>query len=388
MNRRVSLLAVALFAVFTGASMSAGGASASTAASEATAIAAPRANLSAVRVRLQLVASGLTDPIAIAWRALGGRMYVAEQDGHVRIVDGGRVVATALTLAVSTGGEQGLLGLAFSRDGTKMYVNYTDPAGDSHVVEYTMSGTTAVSPRQLLFQDQPYANHNGGQVTIGADNMLYIGFGDGGSGGDPQGNGQNLNTWLGKILRIDPRPRSGHAYRIPLGNPFPHTAGVRPEIWMYGLRNPWRFSLDRATADIWIGDVGQDHFEEIDYARQGHSGINSGWARREGKHPFQGGTRPPGAHDPLVERSHVSGDCAIVGGYVYRGKAIGALRGAYVYGDFCTGVLRAVVQSSGTVTQSAPLRLNVPALSTFAEGPGGELRAVSHNGNIYSIVPA
>jgi glucose/arabinose dehydrogenase len=389
MNRRLLLSLVALVALVVtvaGLSTAAGAGSAHTDTS-GRAVAAPKANLPAARVRLRLEASGLTDPIAIAWRAgdSSRRMYVAEQDGHVRIVDNGRIAGTALTLTVSHGSEQGLLGLTFSHDGKKMYVDYTDPAGDTHVVEYTMSGAQAVSPRQLLFQDQPFDNHNGGQVTLAADNMLYIGFGDGGSGGDPQGNAQNRNTFLGKILRIDPRPLNGSPYRIPPGNPFVGQAGVKQAIWMYGLRNPWRFSLDRATGDMWIGDVGQEHFEEIDYTRHDRAGINFGWNLREGAHPYNGGTAPPGAHGPLLERSHATGDCAIVGGYVYRGTVIGALRGAYVYGDFCTGKLFAAVQSNGTVTQRRDLGLNVPQLSTFAQGPKGELHAASHGGNIYVI---
>jgi glucose/arabinose dehydrogenase len=391
MHRRLSIPVVALIVAGAGMSTGTGAGSATTDGPTrvARAVAAPRANLPAARVRLKLEASGLNHPIAIAWRAGDSyrRMYVAEQDGHVRIVDYGRVAGTSLTLAVSHGGEQGLLGLSFSHDGKKMYVNYTDPAGDTRVVEYTMSGARAVSPRQLLFVDQPFANHNGGQVTLAADNLLYIGSGDGGSSGDPQGNAQNLNSLLGKILRIDPRPLNGLPYRIPPGNPFAGQAGRKWEIFMYGLRNPWRFSLDRATGDMWIGDVGQEHFEEIDYTRHDRSGINFGWNFREGAHPYLGRARPPGARDPLLERSHVTGDCAIVGGYVYRGTVIGALRGAYLYGDFCTGKILAAVQSSGTVTQRRDLGLNVPQLSTFAQGPKGELRAASHNGNIYLIVP-
>jgi glucose/arabinose dehydrogenase len=383
----VTLVAVLLTAIVCTSALAGADSQPSSPAVERSANAAPRANLAAARVRLKLEASGLVDPIAIAWRAGDPRMYVAEQGGHVRIVDHGRVTGTSLTLAVSHGNEQGLLGLSFAHDGSKMYVNYTDVNGDSRVVEYTMNGARAVSPRQLLFQPQPYANHNGGQVTLAADNLLYIGFGDGGSGGDPQGNAQNKNTWLGKILRIDPRPRSGGAYRIPPGNPFRGVAGARPEVWMYGLRNPWRFSLDRLTGDVWIGDVGQKNFEEINYALKGRSGLNFGWNRREGAHPYNGGTQPPGARNPLVERTHATGDCAIVGGYVYRGTVIGALRGAYLYGDFCTGQVRAVVQTSGTVKQHKSLGLHVPQMSTFAQGPKGELRVVSHNGNIYLIVP-
>jgi glucose/arabinose dehydrogenase len=377
MPRRFLLLVVALVFALAGFSSSAAGV-----------IVAPRTNLDSVRVRLAREVSGLTDPIAIAWRAGDTRMYIAEQIGRVRIVDHGRIVGTALSLSVSHGSEQGLLGLTFSRDGKKMYVDFTDPAGDTHVEEFTMNGPRAQSPRQLLIQNQPFPNHNGGQVTIGTDNLLYIGLGDGGSGGDPQDNAQNLDTWLGKILRIDPRPLNGQPYRIPTANPFRGMAGRKPEILMYGLRNPWRFSLDRATGDMWIGDVGQEQYEEIDYAGHGHVGINYGWNLREGLHAYQGGAQPVGGRNPVLERSHASGDCAIVGGYVYRGSVIPSLRGAYLYGDFCTGEIRGAVQTNGAITQRRDLGMNVPQMSTFAEGPKGELRAVSHNGNVYVVVPA
>ena len=347
-------------------------------------------NLAAVHVKLLPFASGLDLPDALAWRAGDNRMYVAQQSGSVVIVDKGKIVKKVLSLTVSHGSEQGLLGLAFSHDGTKMYVDFTDVNGDTHVVEWTMAGDhpDLTKRRQLLFQKQPFPNHNGGEVMIGPDNMLYIGFGDGGGAGDPSGNGQKLSTLLGKILRIDPRPNGTAPYTIPPNNPFLHTAGARPEIWMYGLRNPWRFSIDRVTRDTWIGDVGQALYEEIDYAAAGQSGINWGWNKREGLHPYNGGAEPAGARDPLLERAHTLGDCAITGGYVYRAHSIPGLTGAYVYGDFCTGDLHAVAQQNGAVTQSADLGLNVPQLTTFGEGPAGGLYAVSRAGNVFAIAPA
>jgi len=361
-------------------------------ASSAGAAAPPPPNLSLARVKLVQIASGLDRPVALAWRlGDGGRVYVAEQTGHVRIVAQGAVVSTALNVAVSSGNERGLLGLVFSRDGKKMYIDYTDPVGDIRVVEYTMNGNVAnlATRRELLMiSHQTYANHNGGNLVMGADNLLYISVGDGGGGGDPLHNGQNLNTRLGKILRIDPRPSGSSPYTIPPSNPFVGRAGIRPAIYMYGLRNPWRFSLDRVTRDMWIGDVGQNLWEEIDYAPAGQAGINWGWNLREGFAPYNSGAKPPGARDPILVRSHDAGDCAITGGYVYRGSAIANFNGAYVFGDTCTGKLRAVVQQNGAVTQSRDLLLNVAQLSTFGEGLGGELYAASLTGKIYAIAKA
>jgi glucose/arabinose dehydrogenase len=199
---------------------------------------------------------------------------------------------------------------------------------------------------------------------------------------------RRIATLAGEIARIDPRPTATAPYRIPPTNPFVAYAGVRHEILMFGLRNPRRFSLDRATSDMWIGDVGQDLYEEIDFALAGHRGINYGWNKREGFHPYNGGARPPGAHDPLLERPHSDGDCAIVGGYVYRATQIPYLTGAYLYGDFCTAEIRAVVQVHGTVTRNRNLGLNVSQFTTFGEGPYGGLYAASRAGTIYTIAHA
>ena len=349
------------------------------------------ANLPLAHPRLVQIVAGLTEPVALAWRVGdGGRVYIAEQTGHVRIVAQGHIVATALNVTVGSGNERGLLGLAFSRNGAKMYIDYTDGTGNIQIVEYTMNGNVAnVATRRLLLSipHQTYTNHNGGNLVVGADNSLYISVGDGGGAGDTLHNGQNLNALLGKILRIDPRPSAGKQYTIPPTNPFVNQAGVRPEIFMWGLRNPWRFSIDRLTRDMWIGDVGQALWEEVDYAPAGQSGINWGWNAREGFQPYNGGAKPAGARDPLFVRSHSSGDCAIIGGYVYRGAQIPNFYGAYVYGDTCTGELRAAVQSGGHVTQMKDLGLNVAQITTFGEGLGGELYAVSRTGKIYALVP-
>jgi glucose/arabinose dehydrogenase len=342
-----------------------------------------------VHLRLTAVASGLQSPVAIAWRQNDSKMYVAEQGGDVVAVANGAIApAKVLTVAVSHANEQGLLGLAFSPDGTKLYVDYTDPVGDTRVVEYTMRGDVAdaASARQILFQKQPFSNHNGGQVLIGPDGMLYITLGDGGSEGDPSGNGQKLSTLLAKILRIDPQATATAPYSVPADNPFVDRAGARTETWMYGLRNPWRFSFDRATNDVWIGDVGQNLFEEIDYAPAGSKGINWGWSAREGLHAYDGGNNSaPGARDPIVEVPHSNGSCAIVGGYVYRGRAIPSMRGVYIYGDNCRPQLAGIVQQDGRAVQHADLGPQVSALTTFGEDSSGELYAVSRDGMVFEL---
>ena len=359
--------------------------------SSASPVATAHTNVATAKVKLKRVMTGLAGPVAMAWRKGDlSHIYVVEQSGTLVRISGGHVNNTVLTLAVSSGGERGFLGAAFSRDGTKLFVDYTDGVGDIHIDSFTMRGNTAnpATRRQLLvIPHHQFANHNGGDLVVGPDNMLYIGVGDGGSGGDPNGNGQNTDVLLGKILRIN--PRASGAARIPDGNPFKGKAGHRGAIWMFGLRNPWRFSFDRSTNAMWIGDVGQDKFEEIDLARAGHqAGANWGWNLREGKHPYNGGARPRGSRDPIFERSHATGDCAIIGGYVYRGPPGLPLVGAYVFGDECTGALRAIVQQGGRLPQSASLNLTVSQLTTFGQGPNGGLYAASLDGTIYMLVHA
>ncbi|HWC42097.1 MAG TPA: PQQ-dependent sugar dehydrogenase, partial [Actinomycetota bacterium] len=281
------------------------------------------------------------------------------------------------------------LGLAFSPDGRYLYVAYTDRNGDHQISELTMRGQRAdpASERSILHFEDPFANHNGGQLAFGPDRRLYVAFGDGGSGGDPLGNGQSLGTLLGKILRIDPRPSGGRPYGVPSDNPFVGRDGARPEIWDYGLRNPWRFSFDAATGDLWIGDVGQNSFEEVDHEPAGEGGRNYGWNRREGRHPFNGGERPEGAVDPVIEYGRGDG-CTVIGGFVYRGRRIPGLQGTYLYGDYCEGWVRAARAPRGRVAEQRDLGLEVPSLSSFGADADGELYALSLGGDVYRIAPA
>jgi glucose/arabinose dehydrogenase len=317
-------------------------------------------------------------------------MFVAEQSGRVRIVDANGKLAPAPVLNVgplSRGNEEGLLGLTFSLDGSKLYVDYTDPSNNTHIDEYTMRGDTVVAStrRQILVVEQPYPTHKGGEVLTGPDGMLYVGLGDGGSEDDPNHTGQNLGSLLSKILRIDPEPRGGSSYSVPADNPFVNRPGAAPETWMWGLRNPWRFSFDRSTGDLWIGDVGQDEYEEIDLARAGEKGVNWGWSAREGFHPFRG-SPPADARDPLLETLHSQGNCAIVGGYVYRGRAIPVLRGVYVFGDDCRPSIVGAVESRGKLVQQRDLGPTVSELTSFGEDDAGELYALARGGTIFRIV--
>lgn len=302
-----------------------------------------------------VVAPGLASPVDVADPGDGsGRRFVVEQAGRIRIVDrGGLVDRPFLDIAaeVRSGGEQGLLGLAFHPDfatDARFFVDYTDLNGNTVVSEFRVdpadpNRADPTSERPLLHVDQPYPNHNGGAVVFGPDGMLYIGMGDGGSGGDPNGNGQRTDTLLGKILRIDVSGQAvtaGRPYTIPNDNPFVGVAGALPEIWLTGLRNPWRIRFDRLTGDLWIGDVGQDAWEEIDVARAGTGGLNFGWNRMEGFHcyPPGEGCDQTGLTLPVAEYGHDLG-CAVIGGVVVRDSGQAALDGRYVFSDSCSSRL-------------------------------------------------
>jgi glucose/arabinose dehydrogenase len=383
----VALVALALSACLGGTGR--GGAP----APGATGTVPPREEGSApIRLRLTKVGT-FEQPLALAVRVGDPALYVAEKDGRVVALRDGQVDQVPvldLSDQVSHGGEQGLLGLAFSPDGRFLYVDYTNTDGDTRVVEFAMAGGQALpdSRRELLAVAQPYANHNGGNLLFGPDRLLYVGLGDGGSGGDPQGNAQRLDTLLGKLLRLDPRPDGSRAYRIPAGNPFSGRDGARPEIWAYGLRNPWRFSFDRQTGDLWIGDVGQNLWEEIDFAPAGSpGGQNYGWNLREGSHKFRGAA-PAGAIEPVKDYPLEGGNCAITGGIVYRGGRIPALQGTYIYGDYCAGRLRGLRRDPERVVDLGDLGLAVDGLSSFGEDLDGELYAMSlSDGGLYRIDP-
>jgi glucose/arabinose dehydrogenase len=328
------------------------------------------------------------------------RVFVVEQGGRIMVVRGGRKLAQPfldLSARTEAAGEQGLLGLAFAPDyatSGRFYVHYTDNAGDTRVVEYRRATEDRAAPgsaRQVLFQDQPEVNHNGGQLAFGPDGLLYIGLGDGGGGGDQhgaRGNGQSLGTLLGKILRIDPRPSGGRAYRVPRSNPFVGRRGARGEIYAYGLRNPWRFSFDRQTGDLVIGDVGQDAWEEINFVRRGHGkGANFGWRPFEGRARHVQGESAPGHVPPVIVRSHDEGWCSITGGVVVRDPELAGLRGRYVFGDYCQGRVVAARLSAGRARAVRGTRLHIPGLSSFGEDSRGRVYATSLSGPVYRLAP-
>jgi glucose/arabinose dehydrogenase len=330
-----------------------------------------------LRLKLIRIATGLDAPLDVT-SAPGepNRLYVVEQTGRILTIDGGRVSQRPLldiTHEVVSGGEQGLLSVAFHpdyADNHLFYVDYTDVNGDTRVVEFeARDGEEPVRERELLFVDQPYANHNGGQLSFGPDGRLYVGMGDGGSGGDPENRAQNLSERLGKLLSIDV-DEPGSDWRLD----------------GYGLRNPWRFSFDRETGDLWIGDVGQGDWEEIDRTPRESPGLeNYGWDVFEGTHPYE--DKKPNARGhlvmPVAEYSHDNG-CSATGGFVYRGHDIPAAEGRYFYGDYCSGIVWSLVLRDGKadVTRHS---IRVEGLSSFGEDAAGELYLVSLNGDVYKL---
>jgi len=329
------------------------------------------------------------------------RLFIVEKTGAIRIAIGGQLNPRPfldLSARVSRGSEQGLLGLAFHPQyatNRKFYVDYTDLDGNSHIVEFLASANpdsaTSVE-REILFVDQPAPNHNGGRLTFGSDGYLYIGFGDGGGAGDTYRNGQNLGALLGKILRID--PSSGAPYAVPPGNPFAGRTGARPEIWDYGLRNPWRFTFDRMTGDLWIADVGQNLWEEVDEEPKGAGGRNYGWNIMEGMHCYGRSTcDQTGLTLPVAEYGHADG-CSITGGFVYRGSEIPEIQGQYFYGDYCTGIVRSFRIDSGKAIDARDwtpaLRRQsggaMEGLSSFGQDARGELYLCLLGGEIYKIM--
>jgi glucose/arabinose dehydrogenase len=328
----------------------------------------------------------------------GGDLFVVERGGAIRVIHDGKPVAKPFLdvsdLITTANSEQGLLSVAFAPDYAKsgrFYVDYTDKAGDTRVVEYRRSAgdplsADPASAREVLKVDQPYENHNGGLVAFGPDGYLYIGLGDGGSEDDPDRVGQNLSSPLAKILRIDPRPSGGRPYSIPKDNPFAGQSGDRPETYAYGLRNPWRFSFDRKTGALTIGDVGQNEFEEVDYVPRGKgAGANFGWSAFEGDKPFNDDQTASGAIKPILVYSHSSGGCSVTGGYVVRDRELASLYGRYVYGDFCAGELRSFVPAAGGARDDRSLNLSVPSLSSFGEGSDGRIYVTSLEGPVYRL---
>jgi glucose/arabinose dehydrogenase len=310
------------------------------------------------RLVLAPVAAGFEAPLHVTHAGDGsGRLFVVEQAGRIRVVRDGAVLPEPfLDIAdrVTAGGERGLLGLAFppgfGSEHDELFVHYSDRSGDTTLSAFTVPSTSSDvadpgSERVILRVAQPYPNHNGGAILFDDDGMLLLALGDGGAGGDPENRAERVDNLLGKILRIDVLGGAvdGEAYGIPDDNPFAGRADARPEILHYGLRNPWRVSLDRSTGDLWIGDVGQNRWEEVNVARAGERGLDFGWNTLEGRHCFDPpqGCDPAGTRLPVAEYAHDQG-CSVTGGYVYRGEGIPALRGAYVFSDYCSGLVFAI----------------------------------------------
>jgi glucose/arabinose dehydrogenase len=329
-----------------------------------------------------------------------GRLVVTEQAGRALVFEEREEAARAAVFLdirdrVNAGGnEEGLLGLAFAPDYSQsghVYVNYTASNPRRTVVSrFTARGAAADPASELIVLqvNQPFANHNGGQIAFGPDGFLYIGLGDGGSGGDPQGNGQNLGVLLGKLLRIDVAGATAQQpYRVPADNPFVERSGARGEIWAYGLRNPWRFSFDPATGRLWLADVGQNAWEEVDVIVRGG---NYGWNRMEGAHcyaPQVTDCDRSGLVLPVAEYPRAGGDCSVTGGFVYRGEEIAALRGAYVYGDYCSGRVWALRYDGARVTEQGQLAAGNIRISSFAVDGRGNLYALAHGpgGGIFRL---
>jgi glucose/arabinose dehydrogenase len=355
-----------------------------------------------VAVGLQEVASGLSFPLYLTAPAGDtGRLFIVEKGGAIRIVKDGTLLPTPfldLTGRVTTGGEQGLLGLAFDpgyAGNGRFVVHYTDVSGNTvvslfHVAADDPDRADPASETVVLTAEQPFTNHNGGQILFGPDGMLYIGLGDGGGEGDPGGRGQSLTDLLGAILRID--VASGTSYTVPPDNPFVGRADARPEIWSFGLRNPWRFTFDPATGDLYLADVGQDAWEEVDVvtaAAGAGRGANFGWSRTEGRHCYA----DPGCDvsrdtQPVLEYSHTDG-CSISGGFVYRGAAIPALQGHYFYADYCQGWVRSFRLQNGEAVEPQQWPTLAPggAVPSFGQDAAGELYVLSAEGRVFRIVP-
>ena len=333
----------------------------------------------------QVIASGLARPVDL--QADGsGRLFIIEKAGRIRILQDGQLLDQPfldITGRVgSDGNEQGLLGLAFQPqypENGRFFVNYTNNNGDTEIARFQVSddpnGADPNSEVKLLGVNQPFPNHNGGVLAFGPDGYLYAGLGDGGAAGDPLGNAQNTNALLGKILRID--VDSAEPYAVPVDNPFGN------EVWAYGLRNPWRFSFDQATGDLYIGDVGQNAWEEIDYLSAGSAGgTNFGWDQREGAHDYEG-TASANFTEPVAEYSHQEGGCSVTGGYVYHGS-MPEWNGIYLYGDYCTGLIWGLIRSNDGWQKQQLFDVDV-RITSFGQDEAGEIYLLDDNGSIYRL---
>jgi glucose/arabinose dehydrogenase len=348
-------------------------------------------------LRVQLVASGLSSPVHLASPPGDTRLFVVEQAGRIRIIQNGQLLATPfldIRSLIASGGEQGLLSVAFHPNYASngfFFVNYTDLNGDTRVERYSVSTTnpnvaSTAGTRLIIQIDQPFSNHNGGQLVFAPDGKLLIGMGDGGSGGDPQNHGQNRATLLGDLLRLD--VDAGNPYAIPPDNPYVGSTQNRPEIWAYGLRNPWRFSVDAASSTIYIADVGQNAWEEINAVPMSSAGLNYGWRIMEATHCYNAQTcTQTGLTLPVHEYNHSDG-CSVTGGHVYRGSAIPGIVGHYFYSDYCEGWLRSFRLSNGVATDHRTWDVgNLGNVTSFGVDAAGELYILGADGRVHRIIP-
>lgn len=365
--------------------------------SEPTATAVP-APVLATSIQLAPIASGLFKPVYLT-HAFDSRLFVVEQHGVIRIINNGELQPQPFLdiqeRVGSDGNEQGLLSVAFHPkygENGRFFLNYTDNNGDTVISRFHVSSdpnaADPASEQILLTLPQPFGNHNGGQIQFGPDGYLYIGMGDGGAANDPLGNGQNTATLMGALLRID-TDHDDSSYAIPADNPFVNS-DTRNEIWGYGLRNPWRFSFDRLTGDLYLADVGQNEWEEVHFVAAGRpGGMNFGWNILEGSHCFSSSTcNPAGLEQPIFEYSHSEGGCSVTGGYVYRGQQFPQLWGNYFVGDYCSGNIWAMVPTGdGTFTTQLVLGSSGLLISSFGEDASGELYVLDHQGKVLQIQP-
>ena len=352
--------------------------------------------IDSVTLRVQTVATGLSSPVHLAAPANDSRLFIVEQPGRIRIVQDGQLLGTPfldIRAKVRSGGEQGLLSVAFHPDYATngyFFVNYTDLNGDTRVERYRVSGNPnaadPASAKLIIAIAQPFSNHNGGQLAFGADGMLYIGMGDGGSGGDPQNHGQDRSTLLGDLLRID--VAAGDPYAIPPDNPHVASTQLRPEIWASGLRNPWRFSFDFTDNMLYIADVGQGSWEEVNAVSAAQGGINFGWRIMEGAHCYNAGTcDQSGLQLPVHEYANDNETCAVTGGHVYRGAAIPGITGHYFYSDYCAGWLKSFRLVSGTATAHRTWDVgDLGSVTSFGVDATGELYILSAEGTVRKLV--
>ncbi len=349
-----------------------------------------------IALATETVATGLSSPLYLTAPAGDARQFVVEQRGRILVLENGNLLPVPfldISGKITSGGERGLLSMAFHpRYATNgfFYVNFTDLNGDTRVERYRVSGNrNAADPNSaklIITIAQPFANHNGGLVMFGPDGMLYIGMGDGGSGGDPQGHGQNLQSLLGKILRLN--VDSADPYGIPQDNPYTGGGG-RPEIWASGMRNPWRFSFDRVGNSLYVADVGQNMWEEVSAVSTETAGLNYGWNAAEGNHCFASPTcNLSGFVRPVLEYGRNQG-CSVTGGFVYRGNRMPALAGTYFYSDYCSGWLRSFRLINGVATEQREWAVgDLGNVLSFGEDSAGELYVLSTDGRVYRLVPA